>query len=470
MSEMTDFSKREDALGLLSEIGVTGLDRAAGYIYEEFLKSLYHDQGRKIYREMSSNDAVIGAMLYGIEMLIRPVNWTVAPFEEGDAKDEESAEFVNGVFGDMSHSWEDFIGEWMAAPVYGFAPFEIVWKMRHGFNTLPGLSSHHTDGKIGIRKLAIRHPDTLDKWMFDENGEVEALVQRAPPDWKIREIPISKLLLFTTLQRKGNPEGTSLLRRAYVAWYRKKKVEELEAIGIERELAGLPVAKVPSSWFLPDADSSSKALLASIKKIARRVRTDEQQALVLPMVLDENGNELLTFELMTTGGRRAIDIHPAKEYYSRQIAMSILADVILLGHEKVGSFALASSKTNLFAAGLNALLDDIQSTMQRHLIPRLLTLNGMDTTRPPQLQHGDIETPDLTVLGDYVSKLAGAGFPLFPTEDGELERELLRVANLPDEGVMLDAAKERMRVSDEMMLLPEDEEEEDDDEDDDGDE
>jgi hypothetical protein len=111
----------------------------------------------------------------------------------------------------------------------------------------------------------------------------------------------------------------------------------------------------------------------------------------------------------------------------------------MIGHESVGSYALSSSKTELFAAGIGALLDDIQETMNRSLLPRLMVLNGMDPLESPLLKHGDVETPDLTALGDYVQKLSGAGMMLFPSSDGELERELLRAADLPS-GAVADAA------------------------------
>lgn len=422
---------------LLQELGGTGLEQWSGIVSEEFLNQLRDRLGLKVFREMSSNDAVVGAMLYGLEMLMRPVQWTVEPFHDPDEQptdaDKLNAKFVDEALNDMSHSWGSFLGEWMAAPVYGFAPFEIVWKKRRGWKADPDLRSKYDDGRLGISKLAIRHPDTLDRWVFtDDSGRVEAMIQRPPPTFRTVTIPWEKLLLFTTMQRKGNPQGTSLLRRAFVAWYRKKKVEEIESIGIERELAGLPKFETPPEWWLDDASSEEKALLAMVKKIGRRVKADEQAVIVMPRILDEGGNQLLTFELVTTGGRRAIDTGATKEYYSRQIAMTILADVILIGHEKVGSNALASTKTNLFAAGIGALLDGIEDPLNDHLIPRLMVLNGLPPERSPSIRHGDIETPDLGVLGKYVSDLGGAGMELFPTEDGELERELLRAANLPE--------------------------------------
>ena len=418
----------------LSELGATGLQTSGGRVHEEFLTQLMGELGRKVYREMSENDAIVGAMLYALEMLIRPVTWTVEAGGE-DAEALRSAEYLETILDDMSTSWSSVLSEWMAAPVYGFAPFEIVYKRREGENRRPGLASKFDDGLIGVRKLAIRHPTTLDRWIFDEAGGVQAMVQRSMPRLQPVTIPIEKLLLFTTLQRKGSPEGTSLLRRSFIAWFRKKRVEEIESIGIERELAGIPHFEVPAQWLGANASDDDKESLATIKKIGRRLRTDDQACVVTPMIYDQGGRPLFKFKLVNSGGRRAVDTGKAKEYYSRQIAITIMADVLLLGHEAVGSFALASSKTNLFATGVGGLLDNVETTLNRHLVPRLMRLNGFSLSTMPSFRHGDIESINLAELGNYITQLANAGFPLFPTESGELERDLLRSANLPDDGV-----------------------------------
>ena len=421
------------AAPLLTELGNTGLETSGGRVYEEFLNQLRNQLGPRVYREMSENDPIVGAILFAIEHLLRAVAWTVE-FGSDAPEDVAAGEFLESVPEDMSHTWADFISEWMACPVFGYAPFEIVWKRRNGEKRTPGESSRYTDGKIGVRKLAVRHPDTLYRWAFDEEGGVQAMEQYATPTSKVVTIPIEKLLLFRMMVRKGSPEGTSLLRRAYTTWYRKKRVEQIEAIGIERDMVGMPVMYVPAHWLGSGASSADTALLAEAKKVVKNLRNDEQNSAVLPSVFDPDTKErLLKLELMATGGARKIDTNPVVERYSRHIAMTVLADVILLGHEKVGSFALASSKTNLFSAALGAFLDDIAAVLNRHLVPRLLRLNGMAVQNPPQFRHGDVESIDLAELGDYITKLAGAGFPLFPTESGELERELLRAANLPSD-------------------------------------
>ena len=412
----------------MAEIGASGLQYYSGMVQEEWLPQLKGTQGQRNLREMSETDAIVRAFLYAVEMMLRPTEWTVEPGGETPA-DEQASEYLESVLGDMSHTMADFISEWMATPVYGYCAFEICLKLRAGENEKPGLASRYTDNKVGVRKLAIRHPTTVERWQFDDAGGIQGIVQRAAPKWANVVIPIDKLLLFRTLTRKGNPEGTSLLRGAFISWVRKKKLETIEAIGIERNMAGFPLGYFPAEWAISGGPYSS--MLDEFKKILTRMKVDEQAGLALPSHFDENGNRLLSVELISTSGKTSSDVSPVIQRYCQHIAMSVLADVILLGHEKVGSFALASSKTTLFASGLGALLDDIEAVFNRHLVPRLMRLNGFTVEQYPQFRHSDLETVDLVEIADYIQKLSAAGFPLFPSEDNKLEDELMRFAGLP---------------------------------------
>ena len=400
------------------ELGVTGLSRTGdrGQVTEEFLKDLLNERSRKIYREMRENDAVVGAILFAIEMLIRTVSWRV------EGEHEETNEFVDSCRDDMSHSWSDLIAESLSMLPYGFSYHEIIYKVRKGPSvTDPGAGSKHNDGKIGWRKIPIRGQDTLTEWIWDEEGGLQGVRQEAPPRFIPVDIPINRSLLFRVGAHKNNPEGRSVLRNAYRSWYFLRRLQEIEAIGIERDLAGLPV-------FYRTAEVAD-VYDAELKKILRNVRRDEQEGLLIPLVLDDKGNKLLEFTLVSSAGQRQIDVSVPIKRYEAAIANTVLADFILLGQQAVGSFALSSSKTELFAIALGAILDAITSVFNTHAIPRLCALNGISTENFPKLVHSDLETPDLAIIGDYVSKLAAAGMPLFPDDD--LEERLRKIGNLP---------------------------------------
>src|SRR3990167_3235554 len=69
-----------------SEIGQTGLLRYSGYINEEFHRDLTGDRALKIYKEMSTNSATVGACLFAVEKLMRGTSFFVQP--GGDSNDD----------------------------------------------------------------------------------------------------------------------------------------------------------------------------------------------------------------------------------------------------------------------------------------------------------------------------------------------------------------------------------------------
>lgn len=408
---------------LLSEFGSTGLSQFSGFIYEEWLPELSGTRKFKVYREMRDNDPVIGAILFAVSMLIRQVEWRVEP-ASGDRRGEEARDFILGCLQDMNTTFSDVIDEILSMLVFGFSFHEIVYKKRKK------PESRYQDGLIGWRGFPIRAQETLDHWIFDDSGEVTAFVQSAPPSYQRATIPLEKGLLFRTSTHKGNPEGRSILRSAYKPYYFKKHIEIIEGIGIERDLAGLPIAWVPPEILREGASTAERQVLEQIKRIITNIRRDEQEGIVFPLAYDEGGNKLYDLALLSSGGKREFDTSEIIERYDRRIAMTCLADFILLGHEKVGSFALASSKTDIFAMAIGAWLDSIADVFNRYAIPRLFEINGIFSLDYPRLVPGDIETPDLSEVADFIEALGSAGASLFPDE--ELENFLRRLGGLPE--------------------------------------
>jgi len=295
------------------ELGSIGLSRWGGRIREEFLPELRGREGVKRFREMSENDATVGAVLFAIEQSIRRINWEVRPATDSE-EDLWAAKFIEECLDDMSHSFQDFISEVLTFLVFGWSYFEIVYKRRLGPDADP--PSKFRDGYIGWRKFAIRAQESLFEWKFDEEGGIQGMVQVALPDYKHRFIPIEKSLLFRTKIIKNNPEGRSVLRNSYRSWYYKKCIEEIEGIGIERDLAGMPVVYLPPG-FTSEAEAGSSSDEAVAKRLVRRVRRDELEGIVLPgpkadtREAAELGGWL--FELLSTGGV-GLDVSDLEDY------------------------------------------------------------------------------------------------------------------------------------------------------------
>lgn len=409
------------------EIGRTGLKQYSGYVYEEFLAGLRTSQQRiKTYTEMANNDAIISGFLFAINSVLTAVDWHVEPERAGNADDIEAAEFVSSCLRDMSNTWpSDTLSEILSLLTYGFSYFEVVYKKREGRQGDPLKSSRYDDGRWGWQKFAPRSQESLQRWDFDQNGRLRGMIQLAPPDYEERAIPLNRALLFRIGVHKDNPEGRSLLRGCYRAFFLKKRLQELEAIGVERDLAGLPVFYVDPRLFF---DDEYKPMLEAWKNVVRNLRRDEQEGVVIPNVYNEQGHRLYELTLLSTGSRRQSASNDVIERYNAEIAMSALSDFMLLGHTRTGAFALSKTKTDLFSTTFGYVLDAVGNELNERELPRLLALNGMPGEC--RLIHGKPGHVDIEAFSGMLLNLSRAGLPV-ASPDGTRERFVLQSLGLP---------------------------------------
>jgi hypothetical protein len=434
-----------------SELGATGLWRTGGFVIDDILPQLRGRQSLTAYRDMSENDPIIGAILFAIERVILQVDWRVDPYDDNTGatptdEDRAAAAFVQECMDDMSHSWHELMIAILSFLPFGWSFFEIVYKKRSGPEQKdPAKRSKFNDNKVGWRKIVMRSQDSLWQWQFDESGGIKAMIQRDPTTGRLNVIPIEKALLFRTTTARGNPEGRSILRNCFKSWYYKRRIEEFEAVGVERDLAGLPVAFVPPEWMSASATPAEKSAFHAMERIVRGVKRNETEGVILPMMFDENGKQLVDFKLMNSGGARQFNTDQIISRYNQQIAMTCLADFIMLGHESVGSFALGASKIDLFVAAVESWVRLIAEVINSHAIPRLMSLNGMDTSRSPVLTYGQINAVDLNELGTFLANLASSQLL---TPDNNLEDYLRELAGLPTFRPQEDGAAVNTRYND----------------------
>lgn len=411
----------------MGEIGRSGLAASNGQVHDEFLPALRGSFGRRTLREMADNSPIVGGIFQAFEKVILGLDWRFENPENAEGYDEATTEFVQQCFEDMSDSWPSALSSILTMNTYGWSFHEIVYKKRNGDSKDAGQRSKFSDGRIGWRKWPIRSQDSLMNWVIDDSGGIQAMVQAVSTGGTF-EIPMEKALLFRTSSLKNNPEGRSLLRNAYRPWYFVKRIEEIEAIGIERDLAGLPVAWISEEYFGETASPAHKQIMQVMQDVVRNIKRNENEGILMPLSYNDDGNKMMDLTLLSSGGSRQFDTDKIVARYNQQIAMSMLADFIMLGHENVGSQSLGVSKIELWLQAVDAIANNIAEVINTHAVPRLLRLNGMDTENPPRLVYGTVGKPDLVAIGGYVKTLYDAGV-LAPDED--LEDYLRGLADLP---------------------------------------
>jgi hypothetical protein len=410
------------------EIGVASdYNPSWGIRQDEFLVDLRGERGIQRYREMSSNDAVIGAVLSAMDLMLRSTPLRI----EGGT--EETREMIDYCLHEMDDkTFEMTLSDILSFLPYGFSLFEIVARP----------PSKHPKGWVTLKKLAPRAQWTIERFETNDNGDVLGVWQTATT--RSGYIPYQKLLHFRTASRQNDPAGVSVLRNAYLSWYFTRRIQEIEAVAIERELNGIPLVRIPSEYLAPDASDAQRAFVNKISSIARDVKRNEMGYIIIPSDVYEDADgrmtttRLVDFQLIASEGKRDIDTHQVIVRYQQDMARSALADFVTLGTNDRGSFAMAKAKADIFMQALTGYLSAIASVLNRSLVPKILGWNGISLEDAPTITFGRVAPVDLDQLGFYIQSLTGAGIDL---TDGETRDYIRNAAGFPkvdNEPVVLD--------------------------------
>ena len=424
-------------------LGIAGDNTHNGQIRaDEFLPELRGKKAIRKYREMRDNDATIGAVMYSVEQILRDVDLHVKPVDDSDAAKVE-ADFVKSVLNDMDHTLDDHVAEALSFLSYGFGWFEVVYKRRVGPTERSDKKhSKYTDGRIGVRKIASRAPWTINKFDVDQKtGDVLGIEQSVGIMNGSNYIPVNKSIYYRTTSLNGDPSGRSILRNAYTSYEYLNNIQAIEAIAVERELAGIPIARIPAEYLSGDASVAQSGFVNNLQQILRDVKFNEQGYIILPSDTypDKDGapssTRLVDIELMASNGKRNIDINPIVSRYQHDIARSVLSEFLLLGSSG-GSYALSKSKTDLFLRALESYIQAIVDVLNKQLVERLWQLNGLNYDLMPTIEAGDVAPHDLREIAGFLRNLNGAGIDV--SSHPEVISDLMGIAELnydPEAGV-----------------------------------
>ena len=419
-----------------SILGVAGDNTRTGQIRaDEFIPELRGKNAIRKYREMRDNDSTIGAVMYAAEQVLRDVKLKVEPANDTEEAKRE-ADFVESIFDDMDHSLDDHIAESLSSLSYGFAWFEVVYKRRVGpTQRSPKKNSKYTDGRLGVRKIACRAPWTVSRFdVEDKSGDVLGIYQDVGYGSGKHYIPTTKSLYYRTTVLNGDPSGRSILRNAYSSYVYLNNLQNIEAIAVERELAGIPIARIPSEYLSADASAAQSGFVGNLQQILRDVKFNEQGYIITPSDTypDKDGSptniRLVDVELMSSSGTRNVDIDPIVRRYQHDIARSVLSEFLMLGGGNNGSYALSKSKTDLFLRALESYIQAIVDVLNKQLVERLWQLNGLNYDLMPCIKAGDVAPHDLREIAAFLRNLNGADINV--SDHPEVIQDLMDIAEL----------------------------------------
>lgn len=425
----------------LSEAGYLGLNVYNGITQDELKKELNFPYSIQTFKQMSYHGTINSALTL-FDNLISKADWKFKAPKDATPQELDQARAINEMMTDLQgQTWSDFISEALSSNVFGFSVHEKVYRRRN-----KSTGSKFNDGLIGWKKLPIRNQETIEKFIFSDDGnEILGVKQNLTAvsdlynrytNRTLKEVvlPRSKIMLFRAGKHKGDPFGKSPLRDAYLAWRFLTVIEEIEANGVAKDLAGLPVLKLPPQYLSQDASPEQKAIRAYYENVMRNLQVNQQSALILPQAFDSDTRQpMFSLELLSLNGSKAMDTTKIKEYYKNLILTSLFADVLVMGQTSTGSFALGQIKNSLSGNAADSMLKKITQVINDDLIRQTYELNGWDTSRMGTMDYDNLQTDDLEAFSKAVQRYASTSMLEVDRSVLNRVRESIGIDSLPED-------------------------------------
>ena len=303
-------------------------------------------------------------------------------------------------------SWDPFLRHCLLAQDFGHMFFEPVYTIGPpGPNdTLPaGRSYAH------LARMAPILPQTISGFNINDDGSLDSIEQQAAINggqWKTVPLPAATLLAVVNDREGSDWAGTSMLRAAYKDWMIKDRLERMGPMIAERNGMGVPVYK-------HSEDGSRMGGL----RVATSFRAGDLSGVSMPNTDD------LTLQGVTG---TTYDPLPLVQYHSQEIARSVLAMFLDLGHDN-GARNLGETFVDYFTMAINAVITDLEETFTEGLSRRIVELNFGPDEAYPAIAADDITAqPPLTAQS--IQMLIAAGVV---TPDPALEEFVRQAFSLP---------------------------------------
>lgn len=394
MTNPTDVPK-----GSGKEQGASGTLIYSGLITnEEYNRKLVGKRGLRVYDEMRRGDSGVQQLLKAVKQPILSVQWKIDEASDDDL-DQYAGRFIKRELFDHNINFHSTNREALTCLDFGWSLFETTLE----------LTEFEGKTRVGLKTFNSRKQLSIDKW---ETMEKKPGVTQQLPG-QIIDIEKDRLVTFTNEREGDNYEGRSLLRAAYKDYDIRNKLIIANAVSLEKLGGGIPVLKAPPQADKKDMEKARAAL--------RAMRINQEAYIELP-----EGWEV---EMLDMKSNSVKDMLPTIQYHETMMKKSIMASFLDLGSNSGGSRAVSEDHSKMFEKSLEAVAQVIADTFNEQVIKPLCDMNFTHLPNGyPKLSFGNIGDEDLQVMGEYLSKLAGADLI---TPDADLEDYLRAMGRMP---------------------------------------
>lgn len=408
------------------EIGRTGTVNTDGWIHgTETNPNLRWPKSLEVFENMRKTEITVRAMIAYITAALIASEWAPQACSE-DELDQEVADFSLAAMRHLEGGWTGFMRRLTSYLPMGFYVGEKCWELR---------TVEYGDGKSReafiITKVADRLQRTIYKW-HDNNGrgpltEIEQYLADALDDGTVR-IPRDKCILIVNEQEGNDYFGNSILRSAYGAFVNKRRLESIEAIGIERSV-GVIVAYTP--------DNATDPVLDEVEDQLQKLHQAENMYLIAPGKKQQSGaldgNGWLFETLDVKGDAGTAKAHEAIQRYTTEIAQNVLAEFMRLGHNETGARATAGTQKNPYVDAVKTVAKHIGDVLKDEYLAPIVRLNFGEGVDVPELDAVGLEKVDVAEFSAAFSQLVSASGLTITDKDESYLRSMLGLPEIDPE-------------------------------------
>ena len=418
--------------------GVTGSVAYLGESYDDIDErnhKLVAERKYETYINMLVNVSVVAASVRYFLNLTAKSEWTFEPSKaDTDGKYAKLAEEM--LMKDSLTSWHRVIRRMALYRFYGFSLQEFTLRRR-------------PDGVITLDNVANRPQSTIKEWFYDSTKQnILAVRQEAPVTGERFIIPRAQLLYIVDDTISDNPSGLGLLRHIVAAAEALKRYEQLEGVGFESDLRGIPIGFAPLTRLaeMVKAGSITDAQRLQIEGPLREFLKNHVKTTKLGLLLDSHPyfsldeasrpstSKQWDMELLQNSSTSLEALARTIQRLNREIARVLGTEQLMLGEENAGSFALSMDKTQSFTLLVEGALKEMRESVKRDILTTIWALNGWPEDTIPTPKTESTTYRDVKDIAEALNKIAQAGVKLTPDDPAIQEfRELLGMSKIPED-------------------------------------
>lgn len=315
----------------------------------------------------------------------------------------------------------------------------------HGYSIHEWVAMVREDDTFGLKDIVEVPHTTITQWNLDEDtAEFYGVVTQIPNDGSQRYLGRKKMVyIVDDALAQGDPAGMGLMRHCVEKVQQLRRFEQLEGVGYETELVGVPKGTAPLKEMkdLVDTGQMTPAQYTAATAVLDDFIRNHIKNPSLGLVLDSEpyrdlgqnaapgSTKKWDLELLTSSGGPHKPMNDAIERKGREIARVWSAEGFYLGGGD-GSHAMSKEKTKMFAALCNATAGDLAAAINRDVVKMLWKLNNFDPELMPKLCPGRVDLDDVAAVATSMKDWSAA--QLAPEDPAtNAFRKLLRLPALP---------------------------------------